>query len=81
MTTEATARLFIRCMAGSCRNGAERDKGSLYHAVVSESDPSCTAIPALCGRRPGIRSAGWSRASAPGVTCPKCQKKAAELRE
>jgi hypothetical protein len=81
MSDATTGRLFVRCMAGSCRNGFERDSGRLYHAVVCDADPSYSAVPALCGRRPGRRSAGWSQASAPGVTCPRCQKKAAEVRD
>lgn len=65
-------------LAGKCANGAERDKGRIYHAV-----PAGTQI-ALCGTQPGPRSAGWApwnpadSADHP-VTCPRCLKKLAAL--
>jgi hypothetical protein len=39
-------------LAGRCANGGERDGGALYHAVRGYC--------ALCGAKPGKRSAGWS---------------------
>lgn len=56
-------------MLGSCANGAERDKGTLIHAVSSWV--------ALCGREPGRRSAGWALfpdqvKPLSAVTCERC---------
>lgn len=52
-------------LAGRCANGAERDGGARYHAV-----PASGA--ALCGAKPGRRSAGWSPYEGPAVSCPRC---------
>lgn len=56
-------------MAGRCANGAERDHGTLTHAVVFGSDN------ALCGAKPGRRSVGWVRPVGTVVTCPRCLKR------
>jgi hypothetical protein len=53
-------------LAGRCRDGAERDGGSLYHAVARG------AWRALCGAEPGRQSAGWSAHAGAAVTCPRC---------
>jgi hypothetical protein len=57
---------FLR-LAGRCANGAERDGGSKYHAVAG--------YVALCGAKPGRRSAGWSLYPGDMVTCPRCRRK------
>ena len=56
---------------GRCANGAERDKGFVYHAVSSD------AWSALCGAKPGRLSAGWQNEPEPleRVNCPRCLKK------
>jgi hypothetical protein len=59
-------------LAGRCANGAERDGGTLYHAIPVGS------WTAVCGARPGKRSAGWSESGFERqheVTCPKCAKR------
>lgn len=63
-------------LAGRCANGAERDCGTLNHAVDSET------WKALCGAKPGRRSAGWRpeldndpQYADLKVTCPRCLKK------
>jgi len=59
-------RASIRQMAGRCADGAERDSGELWHLVM----PNGIAI---CGRRPGRRSAGWSSEQGATVTCSRCE--------
>jgi len=53
--------------AGALRNGMERGKGSIYHAVPSEGYGD--AFPALCGAQPAIQ---WSASDKSVVTCPRC---------
>lgn len=62
---------FIKPMrlTGRCANGAERDGGTIYHAIANGS------WFALCGVKPGKRSAGWSSYFGDKVTCPRCLKK------
>lgn len=55
-----------RRLAGRCADGAERDGGSLFHAVKNES------WVAICGAQPGRRSAGWSQHIGDVVTCSRC---------
>ena len=59
-------------MTGMCRNGAQRDSGRLYHAVVEDG---VGWDKALCGARPGKRGNGWSAHHGAAVTCPRCLKK------
>lgn len=59
-----------RRLTGRCVNGPERDKGSLVHAVDGGMYGT-----ALCGKRPGARSNGFSSEPEPDVTCPRCLKK------
>lgn len=63
-------------LAGRCANGWERDRGSIFHALPLETANSGWGI-ALCGRKPGARSAGWSTSmdKNQGVTCPHCLRK------
>lgn len=64
----------IRYLVGRCANGAERDKGRLWHAINKQR--------ALCGAKPGRRSAGWGpfppirKGEVPErPTCKKCLRK------
>lgn len=63
----------VLMLAGRCANGAERDHGSLWHAVRDGE--------AICGATPGRRSVGWSSYTQIGqdATCPKCIKRLARL--
>ena len=61
-----------RQLTGRCRNGAERDRGTVYHAVGEVQRPFGRA---LCGARPGLRSGGWSDQAGECVTCPRCLRK------
>lgn len=51
-------------LTGRCRNGYERDKGTLIHAVEQGQ--------ALCGAIPGTRSSGWSIQTFDQPTCKRC---------
>lgn len=62
-------------LLGKLANGAERDKGRLWHAL-----PTAGGIKALCGAQPGRRSAGWGphhegHADGQRITCRKCLKR------
>lgn len=67
------ARSFdVRYMAGKCANGAHRDAGPLYHAVICNPRVYPTVDKALCGRSPALQ---WSdHREGQAVTCPKCLK-------
>lgn len=56
----------IARLAGRCANGAERDSGTLYHAIQLGD------YKAMCSAEPGRRSAGWSPYHGDNVTCPRC---------
>jgi hypothetical protein len=62
-----------RRLLGRCANGAERDTGRVAHAVQGAN------WSALCGAKPGRRSAGWSEYEAPLVTCARCARRWAKL--
>ena len=64
-----------RRLAGRCSNGAERDGGELYHAVVQG------ASRALCNAYPGRQSAGWSEHIGDAVNCPRCLAKIPNLQQ
>ena len=70
----------ISALAGRCANGAERDSGTRFHALMLD-DNNNASYKALCGQAPGKRSAGWSSWSPPDrvVTCPRCLKKLARM--
>jgi hypothetical protein len=61
---------YITHLAGRCRSGSDQT-GYITHAVAN--------FVALCGKRPGKRSAGWSEYQDKEITCPKCKQLAAEL--
>ena len=65
-------------LAGRGRSGAD-STGTLFHALPAGSD--LTFRDALCGKKPGRLSNGWSEAWKPGqdITCPKCKKKLAQV--
>lgn len=67
-------------MAGPLRNGAERGKGSVFHAVeVPEGrEYAGDGGRALCGRAPAIM---WSTEEGDVVTCPRCLGKLEERRD
>jgi hypothetical protein len=55
--------------AGPLRNGWERGKGSIWHAIPARNVHD-TAM-ALCGTRPGIM---WSMDEGQEITCPRCKR-------
>lgn len=65
------APITLLMMGGRCADGAERDHGTLIHACAAGE------YAALCGRKPGRRSAGWfdAPAGATAPTCPRCRAK------
>lgn len=66
----------VRSKAGRCFNGAERDSGTVKHAVPDNSFPSWET--ALCGTSPGVRGNGWKEPEVNGeITCERCLKKMA----
>lgn len=66
----------ISQLAGRCANGAERDRGRLFHARLL-SDKNRASWQATCGYEPGRRSVGWSSWNPENrqVTCKRCLKK------
>lgn len=59
-----------RQMTGKCANGAERDRGKLYHAVQATGGPFAKSV---CGSVPGHRyGSGWSATIGEAVTCVRC---------
>lgn len=60
-----------RKKAGPLHNGAERGKGSIWHAVPGDPYASRSA---LCGQYPAIM---WSCEDGDAVTCPRCLKQLA----
>lgn len=60
----------FRSLLGRLTSGKELGRGSLVHAVDGWT--------ALCGKKPGPRSAGWSSEythEAVAVSCEKCRKR------
>lgn len=67
----------VGSLAGRCVNGAERDHGTLFHAL-----PVGNGYVALCGAKPGRRSVGWSDYGKHNeVTCPRCIAKLAKIKQ
>ena len=67
-------------LAGRCANGYERGKGSVIHAVPHSDmlvKNGWCLDSAICGAKPGPRSAGWSHRADQPITCPKCLRKLA----
>lgn len=59
-------------LSGRCANGFERDRGSVIHALPAGTEYWGTA---LCGAKPGRRSAGWAAMQGSSLTCVACAKK------
>lgn len=57
-------------LAGSHRRGS----GSVYHAIPGPRDDNFWGR-ALCGAKPGGRSAGWAAFPDASVTCGRCLRK------
>jgi hypothetical protein len=69
----------VRYLAGRCCSGSEGGRGLLYHAVTIRGLDGGDAI---CGAKPGFRSAGFARPhpnKAAVVTCPRCLRRIAKL--
>lgn len=60
-------------LTGRCANGAERDQGTVTHALPA--DASELSGRAICGARPGRRSAGWCPRPELAVSCARCLKR------
>ena len=62
-------------LAGRCANDCERDQGVRVHAVPYSQALASNGYAinsAICGAKPGPRSAGWSYSGPRPVTCPRC---------
>ena len=53
----------ITHLAGAARSGSDKT-GHITHVVIGER--------ALCGKKPGRHSAGWSEYNDRAITCPYC---------
>lgn len=73
----ARGTLLPARLAGRCANGYERDSGRVTHAVDynGRSDGDYHMGAAVCGAKPGRRSAGWSSYRWASVTCPRCLRR------
>lgn len=76
MQTVPTTTFNIFYLAGRCIDGAERDGGTLFHAVLNNGK-------SLCGKIPGKRSAGWFEGHLlpQPITCAICLKRAIKATE
>jgi hypothetical protein len=71
LQTMAQKPAYIPAMlAGNHRRGS----GSVYHAIPGPRDDNYWGR-ALCGAKPGGRSAGWAAFPDASVTCGKCLRK------
>ncbi len=62
-------------LAGRCASDREADQGTRVHAVPYSQALATNGYAinrAICGAKPGPRSAGWSYFGPRAVTCPKC---------
>ena len=69
-------------LAGRCCDGRELGQGSRIHALnralpANQFEQVCGK--ALCGAKPGRRSAGWSYWPGMVVSCPRCLKALAKV--
>lgn len=71
----------VRTLTGRCANGAERDHGTLQHALPLSMAYRDDVEKAHCSIRPGRRSVGWSTWLPAGnvCTCPRCLKRLKKL--
>jgi hypothetical protein len=70
----------VRYLAGRCCSGSEGGRGLLYHAVTIRG---LDGGDALCGAKPGFRSAGFARphpSQEAVVTCPRCLSKIKKMK-
>jgi hypothetical protein len=70
----------VRYLAGRCCSGSEGGRGLLYHAVTIRG---LDGGDALCGAKPGFRSAGFARphpSQEAIVTCPRCLSKIKKMK-
>ena len=67
--TVGSSDVLAMRLSGRCANGAERDSGALWHAIHNGH------WAAMCGAKPGRRSAGWSSHIGTEITCRKCLRK------
>jgi hypothetical protein len=68
--------------AGALRNGNERGKGSVFHAVAIDDGQTASHVwdqkQAICGTYPSIM---WSTAyEGDAISCPRCLKKLGRLK-
>lgn len=63
-------------LAGRCANSFELDHGCIIHAIPKQVDSSYPYYgSAICGAKPGRRSAGFYFAPTAPITCPKCLRR------
>lgn len=64
-------------LTGSCRTGAERDRGRVIHAIsdaaAAQAENCGSWHRAACGATPGRTSAGWEPTTE-AVTCAACRR-------
>lgn len=66
-------------LLGRLSSGAEHGQGTRWHAL-----PKAGGMQALCGAKPGRRSAGWgphnpAEATGQAITCPRCLQRLERL--
>jgi hypothetical protein len=71
-----TEQIYAAIKSGTARSkdGAEKDRGTIVHAVTNNNYPSWAK--ALCGAVPGRRGNGWHyNSTKQEITCAKCLSK------
>lgn len=76
MSGESRPEIKFRRLTGRCLSGTEGDRGTLVHAVIGG-----TFGKALCGKKPGQRSNGFSSYEESAVDCPKCLKAIQKMKD
>jgi len=79
---EGIVTIFSGRKTGRCSTGAERDGGTVLHAVripFGEVRDIQNWEPALCGTMPGQRGNGWDLEKGRKITCSRCLEKLARL--
>lgn len=74
-TAQNTPAYLPATLAGRCANGYERDQGRRTHAVPYSETLAGNGYAihaAVCGAKPGARSAGWSLRADLQPNCPRC---------
>ena len=64
-------------LAGRCADGMERGHGVRVHGLLNVRRNFFTDVygEALCGAKPGRRSAGWTALDGREITCQRCLRK------